>query len=231
MRGESEGVANNKLRGLLPYNKPFKCTDVRTGGTGLLYKAVSRKSTPNISDIAETGALATFQSQAFKMAQYCVRKKVEEKDVEDGELHPLQNRTGRVEAAPWADSTLRNEGNEVDADEGKGETTRTTGTSGDGPHPSPGAIPVSDLPSLSAKGPPSPRSPTQHPVPESSFHRNSEQSQAPEVDRTLYEKLMWGQHHGQCPRRGYHRKGTNGGLEEALGLDERCGSESQTSGR
>ena len=69
-----------------------------------------------VSDCDESGAIVNSQSRTFKVARYCVRKKAEEKDVEDVELDPLQTRIGLVEAAPRVDSTLWNEGNEMDVD-------------------------------------------------------------------------------------------------------------------
>ena len=55
----------------------------------LFYKTTTRKSAPRrrgpakILDIDETGVTVKFQSQSFKVARYCVRKKLEEKDVLD----------------------------------------------------------------------------------------------------------------------------------------------------
>ena len=36
-------------------------------------------------DIDETGVTETFQSQTLKMSRYCVRKRLNEKDADDGE--------------------------------------------------------------------------------------------------------------------------------------------------
>ena len=45
-----------------------------------------------------------------------------------------------------------------------------------------------------------------YPAPEFSSDGNCGQSQAPCVDRTLYETLTWGQLHEQRSQMGYHRK-------------------------
>ena len=100
------------------------------------------------------------------------------------ELDPLQARTRPTDVAPWENGTLRNEGNEMDVDEEKGNTTSSTGTLGDGSQASLEAIPAPGLPSLSAQIPASPRPPTQHPAPEYSFGRKCGQSRAPELDQT-----------------------------------------------
>ena len=76
---------------------------------------MNRESTPGwrgpakVSDGEESGAIANSQSRTFKVARYCVRKKAEEKDVEDVELDPLQTRTRPAEVALSENSTLRNE--------------------------------------------------------------------------------------------------------------------------
>ena len=56
--------------------------------TALFDEAVNRKSAQRwrrpaqILDIDETGVTVTFQDHSIKLGRYCVRKKVEEKDVE-----------------------------------------------------------------------------------------------------------------------------------------------------
>ena len=80
-------VANSKLRRPLAYRKTFSCTDVKIGDSVLFYKTPNRKSQPNrrgparVLDIDETGAPARYQSQTFKVAQYYVRRRVDEKEV------------------------------------------------------------------------------------------------------------------------------------------------------
>ena len=82
-------VANSKLRRLPARKKSFKCTDVQIGDAAIFFEATNRKIKPRwrgperILDIDETGATVKFQSQTSKVARFCVRKKVEEKDVEE----------------------------------------------------------------------------------------------------------------------------------------------------
>ena len=76
-------IANSKLRRLLAYNKTFECTDIKMGDTVLFYKSPHRKSHPRwrgpakILDIDETGVTVKFQSQSFKVALFCVRRKLD----------------------------------------------------------------------------------------------------------------------------------------------------------
>ena len=56
----------------------------------MFYKAPQKKSNPRwwgpaaILDIDESGVVLKFQSQTFKVARYCVRRKLEEKDLPQG---------------------------------------------------------------------------------------------------------------------------------------------------
>ena len=58
----------------------------------------NRKSSPRWggplrnSDIDEAGVTVAFQSQTFKVARFCVRKRLEEKDVSDEERRNLVHR-------------------------------------------------------------------------------------------------------------------------------------------
>ena len=84
------GVANSKLRRLLAYNKTFDCIDIKVGDSVLFYKAPQKKRNPRwrgsatILDNDECGVTMKSQSQYFKVARYCVRRKVEEKDLPQG---------------------------------------------------------------------------------------------------------------------------------------------------
>ena len=83
-------IANSKLRRLLAYNETFDCVDIKVGDTVLFYKAPHKKSNPRwrgpaaILDIDESGVTLEFQPQFFKVARYCVRRKLEEKDLPTG---------------------------------------------------------------------------------------------------------------------------------------------------
>ena len=67
-------------------NKTFECVDIEVGDSVLFYKAPHKKGNPRwrgpaaILDIDESGVALKFQSQTFKVARYCVRRKLEEKD-------------------------------------------------------------------------------------------------------------------------------------------------------
>ena len=83
-------IANSKLRRLLAYSKTLDCVDIKVGDSVLFYKAPHKKSNPRwggpaaILEINESGAVLKFQSQTRKVAQYCVRRKLEEKDLPQG---------------------------------------------------------------------------------------------------------------------------------------------------
>ena len=63
---------------------------VNVGDLALFHKAPRKKSKPRwrgpaaILDMDESGATLQFQSQSFKVARFCVRRKVEEKDLPQG---------------------------------------------------------------------------------------------------------------------------------------------------
>ena len=115
-------VSNSKLSRLLARKKPFVCTDVPIGDTVLVHRAANRKSAPRrrgpakIFDIAETGVAVKFQSQTFRVARYCVRKKVEEKDVEKAKCNPSSTQLRPMETAPWARDDLRGEEDEMEVE-------------------------------------------------------------------------------------------------------------------
>ena len=73
--------------------------------------------------------------------------KVEEGDVGNVDMDPLQAQTGAMEVAPWGNRTSRNGDTGMDVGEKKGGTTSSTGAPGDGSHTPPGAIPAPDSPS------------------------------------------------------------------------------------
>ena len=89
-----KGVANSKLRRLLAHNTSFNCADVKVGDAVLLHKAPNRDGAPRrrgpseILDIDETGATVKFQSQTYKVARKCVRKKAGAQDVGEADWNP-----------------------------------------------------------------------------------------------------------------------------------------------
>ena len=64
----------------------FNCAGVEIGASVLFFKALNRKSQPKwsgpqcILEIDGTGATAQYQSQTFKVAKYCARREVDEKE-------------------------------------------------------------------------------------------------------------------------------------------------------
>ena len=135
-----------------------KCTDVRIG-VAVYYQAINRESAPRwrgparIFGVAATGATVKFLSETFKVPRLCVWRKDKEEDAEDVKLDPVQAQTRPGEVAPSGNSTLRDPGNAMDADEENGDTTSGTGTPGDESRTPPGATLAPGFPSLSAKAP------------------------------------------------------------------------------
>ena len=80
---------------LSAYTKAFTCTYVKISETANFYNTQEKKRAPRwrgpalILDIDEAGAAARFQSQTFKVARFCVRKKAEAA-VGDEEVGPLK---------------------------------------------------------------------------------------------------------------------------------------------
>ena len=87
--GTLKEIADSKQRRLLARNKTINCPNVAAGDSALFYKAQSRKSSPRwrghakILDIFDTGVTVSLQSQTFKVARYCVRKRQKETDATD----------------------------------------------------------------------------------------------------------------------------------------------------
>ena len=84
MMGEaaaSKEVANGESRRLSAYNKSSNSTDAQAGNSVLLYVAPGRQGAPRwrgsakVIGIDDAGVTVKFQSQTFKAARYCVRKK------------------------------------------------------------------------------------------------------------------------------------------------------------
>ena len=90
--------ANVKLRRLLLYDKSLDCADFAIGDSVLFYEAQNRRSSSrwrgpaDFLDIDETGATGTLQSQTFKVARYCARKGLDEKDVHEDDWQTTSQR-------------------------------------------------------------------------------------------------------------------------------------------
>ena len=115
-------VFSSTLRRLLAYSKSFDCADAKIGDAVLFYKTANTKSAPRrrgparILDIDVTGVTGSFQSQMFKVARRCVRKKVEEKDAVDSELDPSHERMRTAGPAPWDTLGRQDMGAVIDKD-------------------------------------------------------------------------------------------------------------------
>ena len=102
-----EEVANSKLQRLLAYHKSFNCTDIAFEGSFLFVLTQNRKSSlrwrgpARTLGIDETGVAATFGSQTFKVARYCVRKRLHEADARgEGRQNSLQRGNPRMSQKP-----------------------------------------------------------------------------------------------------------------------------------
>ena len=89
-----KAVADRKLRRLLARNKSVNCTDVKNSDAAFPCGGLDRTSAERwrrpakILDIDETGVTVNFHTQTSKVKRFCVRKKAEEKDVDDEECDP-----------------------------------------------------------------------------------------------------------------------------------------------
>ena len=92
---ESEGKASSNLRRLLARKKAFNCAEADIGDMELFYKAQNRKGLPRwrgpakVIGMDESGVTVTFQSQTFKVARYCVRRRPKDSDLQGGERPAL----------------------------------------------------------------------------------------------------------------------------------------------
>ena len=151
--------AAGRLRRLLAFNKSLTCADKDIGDAALFYKAQSEGGAPRrrvpalILDIDETGAIVKFQSQMRKAARFCVRKKGEEKDVEDAELDPVRTRFRQSGADLGSQLRHVDVEKDMEVEREDGNSTLNTGPPKSGSGPWPEVIPVPDPPSLSAQLP------------------------------------------------------------------------------
>ena len=194
-----KGAANGRARSLLACTKSVERTGMQIGDAAPFYEAMNRKGAlrwrgpAKILGVDDTGVTVEFQSQTFRVARYCVRKKVEEEDLGEGDWDPSRAYPRTLGLAPRENSTLRIERNEVEGEKEKADTSSSAGTPGGCPHTFPKAIPVPASPLLLVQVPSSPQPSVQLPAPESSSVRNCEQPQAPVVYRSRCDKLTWGQ--------------------------------------
>ena len=161
-------IANSKLRRLLAHNSFFNCPEIDWGDSVMFYKAQSRRSSPRwrgpakILDIDVAGVTVPFQSRTFKVARYCVRKRVKETQATDEEWKNSLRRGG-----PWIDSLPGDSGlapaltdglndniEMADSDKPTDSGDPSTAEPDEPVTASPRVIPVPDSPSHSDQVPP-----------------------------------------------------------------------------
>ena len=104
-------------------------------------------------DIDGTGVTVKFQSQTFKVALFCVRKKGGEQDAEDAELDPLRERSRRIGADLGGQLRQVHVGMDMDVDREDGNNASNTGIPECESGPTAETIPAPDSPPLSAQLP------------------------------------------------------------------------------
>ena len=159
-----------------------------------------------ILDVDETGVAAKFQSQAFKVARFLAREKVEAAEVGDEEVDPLKERllTGGLELGNQQEPV--GVAGSMDVDEEDGIDAAETGLPESDFGLKPGAMPAPDSPSLSEQLP-SPKSPVgRHPDLGPSHDKLCEASQPPKVNRTQYDEITRDQLHDERSQRGFRGK-------------------------
>ena len=76
-------IADSRMRRFASRNKYFKCADVQPGRSAPLNKSVGRRSAPKwcgpeaVIGTDAGGVTAKFQGQSYKVARYCVRRRVD----------------------------------------------------------------------------------------------------------------------------------------------------------
>ena len=178
----------------------------------LFYKAPSLKSAPRRGGLSLTlgtddaDATVKFQSQTFKVARFCVRKKGEETDVADAELDLPRERFRRIGADSGSHSRQAVAETDMDAGGEAGKNASSTGIPESEPGPRPEMSPAPDSPRLSVQLA-SPRVPSErHPHLESSFDKACEPSRVPRAAETHCDGMAWGQLHDQSSQRGFRKK-------------------------
>ena len=87
-------IANSKLRRLLARNNTGSCAEIDVGDMALVYKERNRKISPRrkgpaeVLEIDETGVTVSCRSRNFEVARYCVRQRMKESEVAEGEEFP-----------------------------------------------------------------------------------------------------------------------------------------------
>ena len=156
------------------------------------------------------------KSQAFKLAIFCLRGKVEAKDVGDAEADPMRARLRSAESDPGNQREQVDVEVGMDADGEDADCTFGAGISESESGQKPVATPVPDAPPLSAQLPSPHGSLGQHSDLESSFDKICEPSQSPRADRTQYDEMTSDQPHDKCPQQGFRLKESKAALKTRL---------------
>ena len=123
------------------------------------------------------------QSKTSRVARFCVRNKVDAKDVEEAEVDPMRPRlrSKGLDLGNWQEQVDVEVGTDADGEDGNYASRPGTPDSGSGPNPAAFTAPNSPLLSVllySSRGP-SERNPDW----DSAFDNNCEPPQAPIADR------------------------------------------------
>ena len=208
----------------------------------LFYKTPNRKSSPRrrgpakVLEIDETGVAVYFQSQTFKVARFCVRRRAKESEVVDQD-----GRVPRSTADPWAGNWhTEKDGVRANVEE---DAPMEPESAGAGENVAPAQPPATENPMASPRlipAPESPRhvedlelSPLQNDVndPSASFDKKCAPSQAPIMEGSQYDHLTYDELHNLCKSRGYCKKDAKTALKtrlEAMDTVARNSSQLQT---
>ena len=153
-----------------------------------------------VLEIDETGVTAHFQSQTFKVARFCVRRRVKESEVVDQD-----GRVPRSTADPWTGNwNTERDGVRASAEEdapmeldpvGDGDSLeRVQPQVTQNSTASPRRIPVPESP-RNGEGPETPLPPTNMDDPSASFYNKCAPSQAPIMEGSQYDHLTYNELH------------------------------------
>ena len=164
-----------------------------------------------VLEIDETGVTAHFQSQTFKVARFCVRRRVKESEVVDKD-----GQVPRSTADPWAGNWhAERDGGRASVEEDAPMEPVPVGD-GDSIEPvqpqvtqnsmaSPRLIPAPESPRNGEDLEP-PLPPTNMDDPSASFDNQCAPSQAPIMEGSQYDNLTYDELHYLCKSRGYCKK-------------------------
>ena len=197
------------------------------------YKKQSRKSSPRrggpakVLEIDDAGATVSFQSQTSKVARYCVRRRMKDSEIQEGEGRATttlgESRMGPIAGELGLSPSLQVKLPKDCLPESEELRTASSGESAESSEEpllaSPRLIPIPESPTNSGD-------PTFSPVMEDSGNispsrdKQCAPSQAPECVSINYDHLSYEQIHDLRKARGYHKKDAKAALKtrsEAMG--------------